>query len=102
MVKIKSRLRKSFSSSVNYVIDHFSDVKASELLMIDGLIENTSPAVRDLWQQDGGDGQYPPPSINVSIVFCFFFPLKMPQTFYQFSNCNLRISVFLWVPSLES
>lgn len=37
--------------------------------MIDGLIENTAPAVRELWQQDGGDGQYPPPSINVRLFF---------------------------------
>ncbi|KAL4221649.1 Protein ELYS [Mactra antiquata] len=39
-----------------------SDVKDTDLLMIDGLVE--AVGVQEIWERDGGTGLYPPPSIH--------------------------------------
>ncbi|KAK3603515.1 hypothetical protein CHS0354_030374 [Potamilus streckersoni] len=36
----------------------------TEILMIDGLMKHLGPAVSILWEREGGNGQYPPPSLH--------------------------------------
>lgn len=47
-----------------------SDISEMDLLMIDGMVDNMG--VRELWDREGGNGQYPPPSLHVSCL-----PLNM-------------------------
>lgn len=44
----------------------FSDIGETDLLLIDGMVNNMGPAVSDLWMKEGGSGLYPPPSLHVS------------------------------------
>ncbi|XP_069118568.1 protein ELYS-like isoform X2 [Argopecten irradians] len=41
-----------------------SDLGDTDLLMIDGLLSHMGPGVRNLWSREGGEGVYPPPSLN--------------------------------------
>ncbi|KAL3861435.1 hypothetical protein ACJMK2_007469 [Sinanodonta woodiana] len=41
-----------------------SEFDGTEILMIDGLMNHLGPAVSTLWEREGGNGQYPPPSLH--------------------------------------
>ncbi|XP_064642421.1 protein ELYS-like isoform X2 [Lineus longissimus] len=41
-----------------------SDMNFTDLLMIDGLVDNMGSAVKELWDKEGGSGLYPPPSLH--------------------------------------
>ena len=43
-----------------------SDESQTNLLLIDGLIDDIGAPVKSLWEKEGGTGLYPPPSIHVS------------------------------------
>lgn len=45
-----------------------SDMNFTDLLMIDGLVDNMGSAVKELWDKEGGSGLYPPPSLHVSLL----------------------------------
>ncbi|XP_071147698.1 protein ELYS-like isoform X2 [Mytilus edulis] len=40
------------------------DIGETDLLLIDGMVNNMGPAVSDLWMKEGGSGLYPPPSLH--------------------------------------
>lgn len=38
----------------------------TDLLMVDGLVQQMGSSVTELWDREGGSGLYPPPSLHVS------------------------------------
>ena len=51
--------------------DTFRDIKETDLLLIDGLVSEMGPAVKNLWCKEGGKGLYPPPSLHVCILLVY-------------------------------
>jgi len=52
------------------IFDTFRDIKETDL-MIDGLVSELGPAVKNLWCKEGGNGLYPPPSLHVCILLVY-------------------------------
>ncbi|KAL5014317.1 hypothetical protein ScPMuIL_008587 [Solemya velum] len=57
-------LRRSFIDRRRQLQHLDSNIRGGDLLMIDGLLEHIGPAVKDLFDREGGDGLYPPPSLH--------------------------------------
>lgn len=49
------------------VLIFHSSIESHKVILIDALIHNAGDAVSQLWRSEGGTGQYPPPSLRVSI-----------------------------------
>ena len=48
---------------------NFSDMKGTELLLIDGLVKSCGQELGAVWKREGGNGLYPPPSFHVRIKY---------------------------------
>ena len=49
--------------------NNYRDLRSTDLLLIDGLLEEMGPTVQHLIEKEGGNGLYPPPSFHVNIFF---------------------------------
>ena len=45
------------------------DLRSTDLLLIDGLLEGMGSTVQHLMEKEGGNGLYPPPSFHVNTHF---------------------------------
>lgn len=50
---------------VSYSVN--SNLKPTDVLLIDGLLETSGLPILNLWEKEGGSGLFPPPSLYVSI-----------------------------------
>ncbi|KAK7496763.1 hypothetical protein BaRGS_00011972, partial [Batillaria attramentaria] len=44
-----------------------SKAEPHDMILIDALVHSTGTAVSELWQNEGGSGQYPPPSLHAAL-----------------------------------
>ena len=58
--------------------NNYRDLRSTDLLLIDGLLEEMGPTVQHLMEKEGGNGLYPPPSFHVITYFS------------QYCNSNLK------------
>ena len=56
--------------------NNYRDLRSTDLLLIDGLLEEMGPTVQHLMEKEGGNGLYPPPSFHVNIIFSQYLNRK--------------------------
>ncbi|CAH1774002.1 unnamed protein product [Owenia fusiformis] len=59
-----SILKQQYQSRREALRQLHSDVSQTDLLLIDGIVNEPNAGVKELWEKDGGDGLYPPPNLH--------------------------------------
>ncbi|XP_076032240.1 uncharacterized protein LOC143020018 isoform X2 [Oratosquilla oratoria] len=63
-----SLLQKIYANRRAAIKGLSSSLDGTEILLIDGLLEDTHEAVGKLWSREGGSTQYPPPSLHALLA----------------------------------
>ncbi|XP_041377682.1 protein ELYS-like [Gigantopelta aegis] len=73
------KLEHIYNSRRTAIRQLHSEMKGTELLLIDGLVKSCGPELGTVWKREGGNGLYPPPSLHALLGVYLLLDVSLDQ-----------------------